>query len=429
MTYSDQFLGDADPQNLLNIIRKQGQDIEELRQSVLAVQQLKSVAEEFGTRVDTNGFIGVTKLNRILFFSAVEATPFIEVPADALTGSNIFEVILTGQFFQNTGANQTVTPKFYIGKSGSETLVTSDTALSVSSGSVRKSFEYRIRVTAAPGGGTKVQVDERFDLENAAAGSKSTIMRSTRTVVIDISQLSEIDSCFIRIINGATATMFRIFTNTVSVQVLDAVQANEIHWYSQPSDSEGKDTYIRVNTPTTNYGSQASIVFGGSTPNVYRSLLKFIDLSNFQSDPDLVGFQISEAQLIVTVATDSSSNARTVELFAVSVPWDDLQATWNNRLTGTAWNTPGLGAGTDYDSTVLASVSFSASELPGVAKAFIFNAAGIAVLQAIIDGTRTDYGFFMKSQTEVLDVYSLYSADSGTPDYAPILYLIGSRQS
>jgi hypothetical protein len=426
MGFINQFLDDAKPDSFQNALSAQTVNVAELARRTLNVETLQQITPMMGTRLDTLGHVGVTKLNRILFFSAVEATPFITVPPDALTGSNIFEVILTGQFFQNTGSTQTVTPKFYIGKAGSETLVTSDTALSVANGTVRKSFEYRIRVTAAPAGGTKVQVDEKFDLENATAGSMSTIMRSTRTAVIDITQLSEIDSCFIRIINGATASMFRIFTNTVSVQVLDAVQANEIHWYSQPTGSDGIDTPLNSSAPTTNYSTSVTIWAGESYAGslIARSLIKFSEIGNFLIDPDLMGFQVSEAYLYLTVSADDSFNARNCDIFRVLVDWDEAVATWNIRKAATNWGAAGLLAGTDYNSTAIASTSFSASETAGIVKSFSLD---VPTIQAMIDGTYPNYGFLIKMQTEINDEYLFHSSNSATPDFAPILYLIGTR--
>lgn len=398
----------------------------------VTAQSLDEIAGEIGdarigvAQVRADGGVAIIRLNRVVIIGTT-VTPTIVLPRDCLLGSNILEIVLTGELFQATGSSQTITPKFYIGKEGSETLVTSDTALSIPTMTSRRTFFYTIRVSSAPAGGTKVRVNEKFDVETATAGAIATIMRTTRTTVIDIAQLGEIDSCFFRISNGATATMFRFYPDTVSVRVLDAVQADEIHWYSQPVGSDGIDTYLMVNNPTTNYGTATVIAIGSSTPATYRSLIKFSELGNFLTDPDLIGFQISEAYLYLTIQTDGSSNARTVELFKVLVPWDELQATWNNRLTGTAWGTAGLGAGTDYSSTVLASASFSSSEAPGIVKALAFNAAGIAHLQSIIDGTISDNGILIKSQTESLDAYLLHSSNSATPELVPVLYLIGSK--
>lgn len=46
--YSDQFLADANPENIRNIILQQGRDIEALKQSVIELQSLSSIADEGG---------------------------------------------------------------------------------------------------------------------------------------------------------------------------------------------------------------------------------------------------------------------------------------------------------------------------------------------------------------------------------------------
>jgi hypothetical protein len=426
MGFIKQFLDDARPDSLQNAVADHAVGVRVLERRTLNVQTLGQITPQVGTRLDTLGHVSVTRLNRVLLFSS-SATPVIQVPPDALTGSNIFEVVLTGQFHQNTGSNQTITPRFYIGKTGSETLVTSDTALTVSSGATRKTFEYRIRVTAGPAGGTTVQVDEKFDLENATAGTMSTIMRTTRTTVIDITQLSEIDSCFIRIANGATATMFRIYSNTLSVQILDAVQTGEIHWYSQPDASTGLDTYIAANAATSNFGAQTVMGVGESNSGVgftWRGLIKFPDLGNFVTDPDLIGFQVSSAYLYLVIAADQSSNSRTLEAFRLLVDFNASQATWNIRKTATNWGTAGGQSGVDYAATAIGSSSFGASETVGIVKSIALDAVE---MQKIIDGTYPNHGFLLKMQTELDDAYTFHTADSATPDLAPMLYIIGTR--
>lgn len=52
--YSDEFLGQMDPQSLMNVVLKQGQQIEELKQSVVELQQLSSIAESGGTLGDAD---------------------------------------------------------------------------------------------------------------------------------------------------------------------------------------------------------------------------------------------------------------------------------------------------------------------------------------------------------------------------------------
>jgi len=61
MSFSNQFLADADPENLRNIIQQQGQELEELKQSVLEFQRVSNVAEEGGELGETQ--VGPTLLD------------------------------------------------------------------------------------------------------------------------------------------------------------------------------------------------------------------------------------------------------------------------------------------------------------------------------------------------------------------------------
>lgn len=373
-----------------------------------------------------DGIVSVVRLNRILLFED-QATPTITLPNGCLTGSNIVEVILTGQLFQATGGAQTITPSFYIGISGSETAVTSGTSLSIASLTARRCFMYTLRVSAAPQNGNYVQCDEVFQVETATAGVMTTIMRSTRsTNIIDVNDLGDVNSCFIRITNGATPTFFKIFTSTVSVRILDAEPTDEIQWYVQPLGTDSHDTFIASNSATTNYGAALVLDVGENKDAVdkWRTLIRFDDLNNFQTDPDLAGFQVTSASIFLTVAGDFSNNIRTFEVFRLLTDFVDSQATWNIRKTATNWGAAGLLAGTDYDATAMGSVSMLGSETIGVVKNFSLNAAEV---QKFIDGTYTNYGFFIKAQTESNDGYQFHSSASATPDFAPILYIIGYK--
>lgn len=422
--FIDDYLNKADPSDLRNVVRAQAINVNELQRRTLNVTTLDQITPRVGTRLDTVGHVGLIRLNRLLLFNT-QATPSIILPPDALTGSNILEVVLTGQLLNNTGGNQTVTPRFYLGKSGSETLVSSDTSITIPYGVAFRSFEYRLRVSAASSGGVKVQTDEKFLVETTSGTGIAMIMRTTKTTVTDIITLSDVDSCFMRIANGAPATMFKIITNTLSVQVLDAVGADEIHWYSQPGAADGKDTYIIKESPTANFGSAALVAIGEMNAGSFteRTLIRFDELDNFQTDPDLKGFQVLAAYLYLTVATNYANNARTADLFRLLVDFDPAVATWNIRKTSTNWNTPGGGSGTDYASTPLASTAFSAESV-GVTKSFSLNPTE---MQKIIDGIYPNYGYLIQMRTEVDDGYGIHSAEATSIGVGPTLYLIGTK--
>lgn len=390
----------------------------------VVAQSLDEIANDMGdarrgsVQVRSDGAAAVARLNRILYFST-NATPVIELPSNALTESNILEVILTGSLVQNTGSNQTITPRFYIGKASSETLVTSETSLTVASSTARKTFKYSLRISSAPWLGLDLQCDEEFIVESTIVGTPQIISRTTYTTIIDITALSEINSAFIRIANGATATMFKIYTNTISVQVLDAVGMGEIHWWSNASVDNSMSQLL----PTTNYGTVDDLWVGEqiSASEIKRGLIKCTNLVNIKSAYPNV--QIKEAYLFLTLKQDLSNNARTLQAFRLLKDWGETTSNWNTTDGTTAWSTAGAGNSTlDYDgSVVFGSQSFGAAETILTVKSIPLD---VNEFQKWVDGENPNYGLLLKMQTESDDAWGMYSRNSGFQDLRPIWYVV-----
>lgn len=100
---------------------------------------------------------------------------------------------------------------------------------------------------------------------------------------------------------------------------------------------------------------------------------------------------INSATLKWRRANNVTAPSRNVEVRKLLVAFNELQATWNSRLTGTAWGTAGaIGAG-DVDATVLAT-----GLMPSTGGAY-FNMTGAGLtawVAGIVDGSiTTDYGF------------------------------------
>jgi hypothetical protein len=184
---------------------------------------------------------------------------------------------------------------------------------------------------------------------------------------------------------------------------------------SQPSGTNGLDTYIQSGTPTTNFGGGVTIVVGKKSSDSYttRSLIKFSALPT-----DVVS--LISAQLVLTVSSDLSTNARDFKVYRCLRDWVESEATWNIYSAGNNWATAGGQSGVDYDSTVLATVSMSASESAGTQKTFNLD---VTEVMKIINGTYNNYGFFIKADTESSDAYSFDSSDGATPAYRPKLIL------
>lgn len=405
--------------------------IAKLRSAVYSAQTANVKAQSLGefssdlgdvgrgnVQIRADGSANVIRLNYITFFST-DVTPTVLIPPGSVTGDNLLKINLTGHLFQNTGVSQTLTPKVYLGVSGSETLITSDTALSMGSGQ-RRNFNYSLTVSHAPCLGNYVICNEEFILESATAGTPIIISRVTQTLIIDVENLNQVNSLFIRIANGATATMFRVFSDTLTVQIVDGVGTDQIHWWDQPIGVDGCDTEIIDTIPATNRGSLSTFGVGefAGAVQVTRGLIKFSKISNIPTNA-----QILSVTLHLTISSDNSGNIRTLEAYRVLRNWTEAGATWNTYNGVNAWGTVGCGNNTtDYDGSVVwGSLSFSASETVGTVKGISLNTSEF---KKWLDGTYQNYGLLLKMQTETNDQYDFQSAQSATPDLAPILEVV-----
>jgi len=112
------------------------------------------------------------------------------------------------------------------------------------------------------------------------------------------------------------------------------------------------DTWLNSDYPTTNYGTGDMNVLQYTTPD--RQIHKF-DLSSIPS-----GATINAAQIWFDVQ-GVTGGTPTVGCYRILTHWDEMQATWSNRLTGTAWGAGGLQSGTDYVATALGTATVSSA--------------------------------------------------------------------
>ncbi|TLZ72705.1 MAG: DNRLRE domain-containing protein [Methanobacteriota archaeon] len=99
----------------------------------------------------------------------------------------------------------------------------------------------------------------------------------------------------------------------------------------------GEDTYLDRNNPGTNHGADTTILFDGRNPQDWP-LLRF-DLTTVPA-----GAVIDDAMLGMYEST-GVGNPVTGSARQVTSQWSELQATWNDRLTGVPWGA----AGGDYN--------------------------------------------------------------------------------
>jgi len=162
-------------------------------------------------------------------------------------------------------------------------------------------------------------------------------------------------------------------------------------------DSGVTDTQLSKNTPTAQFGTTPSFYVGAATlAKIDRVVIKFAGLA-----PPGGVVTVSSAVLTLKNA-DAAASTRVMEVRRLLSAWDEAQATYNNRLTGTAWNVAGVLGGTDVDATVIAT-----GTMPTGAGTF-FNVSGAGFtqyVQDVMNGVITDYGVLLSviDDTTVFD--------------------------
>jgi len=124
-----------------------------------------------------------------------------------------------------------------------------------------------------------------------------------------------------------------------------ALAANPMTLVSLQPGPTGEDTWLDRGNPVLNHGADTTMVLDGRNPQS-RPLVRF-DLSAVPP-----GVVIDDATLNL-YETSGVGPSFTASVYHVTFAWSEMQATWNDRLTGTAWNT----AGGDWDSHVIAQIT------------------------------------------------------------------------
>ncbi|MBK9008597.1 MAG: DNRLRE domain-containing protein [Anaerolineae bacterium] len=183
----------------------------------------------------------------------------------------------------------------------------------------------------------------------------------------------------------------------------------------QPNASSGMDTFMMNVNPTTNFGTVNEMGVGeanNSLNTVARSLIKF-DLSSIPSNA-----VITSVTLSLWTNADYSSNGRTIRVFRLKVPFNETQATWNIRASGSNWQTAGASGANDRESVSIGSVQILANEPLNTEKQIALDAVKI---QELINGAFTNNGFIIIADTEINDGFTYKTSDHATASQRPKL--------
>lgn len=111
------------------------------------------------------------------------------------------------------------------------------------------------------------------------------------------------------------------------------------------------DTYINQAATTTNYGGGDSVLVSGYSGNVKKGLVSW-DLST-ASVSKLVG---GKFRLYVD---NNNIGTITVTVYRLLKAFGENTATWIKASAGVNWSSEGMGAGTDYSATAMATSTWT----------------------------------------------------------------------
>ena len=172
-----------------------------------------------------------------------------------------------------------------------------------------------------------------------------------------------------------------------------------------------RDNWLDSDTPTTNYGTvvQAHLQYGTQDRQIHS-----FDVSSIPSNATINSATISFYVYNVTGGTPN------VNCYRILTQWDELQSSYNNRLTGTAWGTPGLLSGTDYAATAIASSG-------NITGAMWANFTITSTVQAWVNGSQNNYGvmYRLSSAGHLYTRMSEYTVDTSQRPKLVVNYTSG----
>jgi hypothetical protein len=163
------------------------------------------------------------------------------------------------------------------------------------------------------------------------------------------------------------------------------------------------DTYISSTATSINYGAATSLSLDGSPTE--RVLIQFGDL--FGKSFNRIPYNSTILGANITFVVSDPGNI--VNVYEVLENWTEMQATYNNRLTSTAWSVSGASGAPSRSSTL--EDSFTA----GSPKAYAVDVSN--AVERWVDHTSENYGviFDMATSNGIVIRSSEYSTQSERP--------------
>ncbi|MHA2282672.1 MAG: DNRLRE domain-containing protein [Promethearchaeota archaeon] len=158
-----------------------------------------------------------------------------------------------------------------------------------------------------------------------------------------------------------------------------------------------RDTKLKANSPTTNFGSATTVELDGSPD---ESGLLYWDVSSIP-----VGSTVQSVDITVNI---TNSAGATYEIYDLKRAWVEDEATWNISASGQRWEVPGANGASDRGSTAFGAITGQVGSAT-----FSLNAAGVAAVQSWVNDPSSNHGFIFQdyiNHTNGLDFSSREAA-------------------
>jgi len=201
---------------------------------------------------------------------------------------------------------------------------------------------------------------------------------------------------------SATGTLANGISKNLSRKDIPLYQASPLSLTLQPG-SEGKDAEIWDQQPNNNYGNAAETWVSSASNDKTRSLLQF----NMNAIP--AGAKIQSATLSLYRQSGSGAN-QPVSAHRILNPWSENSVTWNNRETGTSWDT----TGSDFDNMAVVTTPVGPAN-----QRYEWNITPL--VQGWVDGSFQNYGVVLAAAIAGMSGERFYTSDSSDPTRHPRL--------
>jgi hypothetical protein len=130
---------------------------------------------------------------------------------------------------------------------------------------------------------------------------------------------------------------------------------------------------------------------------------------------EIAGIPAGAIVLGASITVNVTDPGSSFPVYALKRDWNEAEVSWNRASASAAWGQAGASATTDRDAAPLATTGAGTGK-----QTYAFNAAGVAIVQQWIAGTRANYGVAI-ADTTLTDGLDFNSRESAVVDNRPRL--------